>query len=436
MSNNELHKILGARFKEHTHSTDEAVWSAIEAHLDEKQKDRSGIWFWLLNGTAIILICTAMQWSVPSVNPDQMNNVEIVENINGESSNKQNNPSQKESTANQGESTSIASIRENNEKMMEYDRQHSPHSEKQPIYIGAASNLSLESIPPFPSFRVINGENEDENESKNNQRDDEGRADISVDALPPIDLLVNYSTGAEAQLNYLRPTTSRNYFKNLPIYVGVEFSYLKRQGSQADSPISALANLDTSYVTANSQLAFNRHYEMSAFVQFDFTPRFTASAGIGYSNSAVDFAKDTSASFTSSLTTITEKSSEMHLLTVPIQARFNFLQKNRFGLNGGLTIQSEFGRIKHNKTTVQESSTTSTPQPNNEALETSQANTFKLRQVAFEPFVQLSFSLSPRVSLFGNLGYKMYLNQSDNNVAPLGRLHYYNADFGMLFRLK
>ena len=56
MLNNELQELLSARFEGHTHSTDEAVWSAIEAELDAGQSDRAGIWFWIFNGLAATVL--------------------------------------------------------------------------------------------------------------------------------------------------------------------------------------------------------------------------------------------------------------------------------------------------------------------------------------------------------------------------------------------
>ena len=424
MPNNELQELLSARFEEHTHPTNEAVWSAIEAQLDEEKSDRVGFWFWIFNGfAATILLGTIIQSAIPddSISPNQL---QFTEETFDESTNPKVLSKEKAGTdtpSNHNES-SITNSYEST-KIEDQGRQKSKV---------VHANNSSNHLPNVTNDRIVQWkgspigiENVKNEVSSNNQPT---KLELPVDKLPyreqsnsPVTAIINHSTVTASHRG------SSGYFKRLPIHIGAEFTYLHKGRTVELSPTV----LDSDYTYTSSELAKNRHFELNLFSQFDFTNRFSAAIGIGYSSSKYE-SKTAVVSISSSSSTTTE--SELHLITIPLQTKFTILKQGRFTLNTGLTFQGEFGRINHFEQNIQDSWTLTSPQLEDESLTQNQLQ-LNFKQFALEPYLQFAVNISPRISTFTNIGYRTYFNQS-NPIISLKPLNYFNAGVGLQFRLR
>ncbi|MDG1330985.1 MAG: hypothetical protein P8P74_01540 [Crocinitomicaceae bacterium] len=429
MLNNELQELLSARFEGHTHSTDEAVWSAIEAELDAGQSDRAGIWFWIFNGlAATVLFGLMFQSGNRSTVSTESSGVQLSEII------------QKETTS--GEMNETNEIQANsNLENTESDADNFNSASSTEINDGTFQNSILPStqtsqekiIEPTvePANLVVPQGNLEESMVIPTNEAPSYR-DSDVDELPLKFLSSPKGSIITQKLNPTLKFDGVNRLRSrLPIHVGAEFTYLQRNRVAAD----AIATPgDSSYASSNDRLAYNRHFEFSLFSQFDFTMRFSASIGFGYSRTKFSFYDDTTTFVT---TANPPMESMLKFFTIPLQTKFKLIQKNRFGLSTGLTFQSDFGSITHNELAQSGSSSTSGASMFEvNQSEATTKNTLNIRQFAFEPFVQFSLNFTPRISSFANFGYRMYVNQADKKVAPIGRLNYFNADIGLLFRLR
>lgn len=428
MPNNELQELLGARFKEHTHPTNESVWSAIEAQLDAQQKDRAGIWFWIFNGiAATLLLGIIAQSSLNSSNSLQSAGTQFAEESAKETtqaeSNQPNQVNQAQEISNtepfdSANSDSFAGDEMANEKSNGNSSIVNTIDLIKPNSKNSEGNLTIQD--KVKRKRTAN-------EALASNFPQISDVDLLVDELLPNSIASSHEFGA---IHSVQPkiTSSQTggYFKRLPIHIGAECTYLNRTSYSSD----AILILNPVSPLSNNELATKRHFEFSLFSQFDFTRRFSASAGIGYSYSRYTNTAAAGAAFSSS----SIEESQLDLITVPIQSKFMLLNWNRISLSTGLTFQGEFGRIAHIENLADESITTIDPQVS--SLESLNVDKSKIRQFALEPFLQVSVNVSPRISVFGNTGYRMYRKQANPSLAPVGRLNYFNADVGLLFRLK
>ncbi len=422
MPNNELQELLNARFDGYSHSTNESVWSAIELQLDAKKSDRSGFWFWIINGiAATLLVGLVFQSSFKVTSVSNLSQVQVEKSTTKQEIKEEQNPNRSEVSKNKN--PTLSELSEGKPSLIESSNSQQFAEESKTViavqrevpvlkntskgikFVPFSSNLSKASTQIAPKKEDI--------------------ANLSTRALESI--------GQTEITNFRTPTTISNksdYFRQLPIHLGFEVTYLRRSRAGTDW----LAVIDTGYQFVNNQLGNNRHFEFNLFTQFDFTKRFSTSIGIGYSSSKFDV--KTSQPSTLSGAYSGSVTSDQRILTVPIQSKFVFFQQNRFSLSAGLTFQGEFEQnvyLEIVKTAQPPAIVTSTPV----ALTAESIIVTKqsIQQFAIEPFVQLSIGISPRLSTFANLGYRRYFNQSElKNISP-NKLNFMNADFGINFRI-
>lgn len=411
MPNKELQELLSARFDGHTHTTDESVWNAIESQLDEEKSDRAGFWFWIFNGIAATLLVGLMfQSNIKTGSFSSLPQSQVAED--------------KVKQEVKLESTSSQSELSNKEKSIFKESSLSESTTNHPIQAKTVTPVSTplhRTLKSTGSSQSTNGPSTPLIEVNNNQ----------VDYLKT--LVLATSSPAPIISEVSPKSTSRkscDFFQRLPIHLGAEFTYLHRTRTETDW----LAVSNTDYTFVNSQLATDRHFEFSLLSQFDFTKRFSAAVGIGYSSSkfAVD-SLSTPSSFNGASTTNT-LISDQRIFTIPIQAKFAFFQKNRFALSTGLTFQGEFGRTLHSDLEQETSVSISSNPLQVEESKVIVAN-HRIQQFAFEPFLQLSVGISPRVSTFANLGYRTYFGQPKIGSISPKKLSYINADIGINFRI-
>jgi hypothetical protein len=418
MPNNELQELLGARFEEHTHPTDEAVWSAIEAQLDNEKSDRAGIWFWIFNGLAATIFLGMMFQSIIPLDAPSRNQLQLTEEAF------------EESKSPEAEKAGVTKLTEANESGVKNSSEsnkttNQERSENKVVRLNNnSSHLHRATGNEFLASNEAPAEIKDSDIEVSTPRD-EKYVELPVGSLSYHERSSTPETGT---INHLLPTKSQknsgNYFKRLPIHLGGEFTYLQRSRA-SDSPP---APLNSSYTHVSNQLASKRHFEFSLFSQFDFTRRFSASIGLGYSRSRYKSNIDLVSTTSFSSTTM---DSEFQLITIPLQAKFTIFERSRFALSTGLTFQGEFGRLDHSEQIMQEDWTLASPLED-ESLTKSQLS---FRQFTLEPFVQLSVHITTRISTFANLGYRTYLKQSNPEIA-LKPLNYFNTGVGLQFRLR
>ncbi len=419
MPNNELKELLNARFDGYTQSTNESVWSAIELQLDAKKSDRAGFWFWIFNGiAATLLIGLVFQSSFKGTSVSSLSQIQVENNTIKQEINEEQNPNRSEVSKN--ENSALSDLSEGKPSLSEPSNSQQFAEESKTVIlvqreIPVLKNTSkgIKSVPFSSNLSKVPTQIAPKNESMAN-----------LPTRPP------ESTGHTKITNFRTPTTIRNksnYFRQLPIHLGFELTYLQRSRTGTDWPTV----IDTGYQFVNNQLSNNRHFEFNLFTQFDFTKRFSTSVGIGYSSSKFDYQNSQLAILSSYSGSIT---ADQRVLTVPVQAKYAFFQRNRFSLSAGLTFQGEFGRILYSEP-KEESWTISISLPQNLSEEVIIITKQPIRQFAIEPFVQLSIGIFPRLSTFANLGYRRYFNQSESkNISP-NKLNFMNADFGINFRI-
>jgi hypothetical protein len=414
MPNKELQELLSARFDGHTHTTDESVWSAIESQLDVEKSDRSAFWFWTFNGIAATLLVglifqsSMRTGSLSSLSKSQLAEDRVKQEVKIEPVSNQSELLNKEKSI-FNESSS------NESKTNHLIQTKTASGVSTPLRHISKSTESSQSTNAISTPLIGTANN-------NNSQIDNLKTRILTTSFP-----------AQIISEVLPKSTSRNsgdFFQRLPIHLGTEFTYLRRTRTEIDW--IAIAN--SGYASVNSQLATNRHFEFSLFSQFDFTKRFSASIGIGYSSSKLSIDDPSPSSFLTDTMIAGAAKSDQRILTIPIQAKFAFFQKNRFALSTGLTFQGEFGRTLHSDIEQETSvSTNLDPSQVNESIVIVAKH--RIQQFAFEPFLQLSVGISPRISTFANLGYRTYFGQAKEGSISPNKLSFINADIGINFRI-
>lgn len=426
MPNKELQNILGARFKEHTHSTDESVWTAIESQLNSEKSDRAGFWFWIINGLAATLFIGLIVESTIQSHPGSTSlksrgeSKTSLREVKKEQLPNQNSPIIR-STTNQ----SLPDEPSERELFSIKPESHSTNSLKQKVKISNSKNLYNRSegnsfstvsadLTPFVVLPKMQEEEEEEEEVENLP-------------LRPFKLLIrrgDISNSLPISTNHVK----RNIFNYIPVHLGFEMTYLEWSSAGKNS----LSSVDVTNSYFNSGIEENRHFEFSILSQFDLTKRFSTSIGIGYSQWKIINSYSGIAASNNLPSDFIE--SNQYAFTVPLQAKFAFVQRNRFMIGSGLTFQGEFGRVSSSKIDQQPGvSVTTYPMVTNQSYENSEN---RVQQFALEPFVQFSIGLSPRISTFANLGYRWYFDTNDSDLTPIGNLNYFNADVGILIKIR
>lgn len=446
MPNNELQEILGARFREHTHPTDEAVWSAIEAQLDSEKSNRKGIWFWIFNGIAATVLFGCMfrtSGSGEGLNIRQT--MTSMKSKLGDETQQQVQSASDETKApaktepTKEEEVDNSTLIESKART-ESRREISQESDLTKSAVGKSNGVEpiaiIQDSDRNPLLSIANEPNKRENprvidkSQKVNKKAELDNDNVDVSELKYLPLNSASNKPNIHTFDYQGVLNLQKNTRVIPIHIGAEFSYLKKHRTFEGTSWNAQ---DSAYSITNSYLANNRQFEGSVFAQFDFTHRFSASFGLGYSRSSANFSAAT-ADASSQLGTVSQES-QLHIFTVPIQTKFNFFSKKRIALNGGLTIQGEFGRITHSEEfTPDTNSSIFTSVPESTGGSIVEATNFQ--QLALEPYLQLSFQLTPRISAFSNFGYRMYVIQNMTPTHSMGRLNYFNADIGLLLRLR
>lgn len=436
MPNNELQELLGARFDRHTHSTDESVWNAIEAQLDEEKSDRVGIWFWILNSIAATLIVGLMfkTYFSDETKVDTKSHL-VAKNINdsintaAEQSATKSHPEDSNSAEHEKDVVQYVIPVQNKEPHK--NRLHAMDNPTSLEYKSPVRIANLNSLAERKTGRIR------KQSSTLNQIDTtENRAVSNLPFLPLRPPASNLRLAAP----FSKSLPNKNgYLKALPIHVGLEASYLNRL-----RPTNVSTNsLDTSLLGVFDQLATNRQFELNLFAQFDFTRRFSASIGFGHSKSAFSSKESWSTSgdnsgpiqiSSNSSTYTVKKDAFLRVFSISIQAKYTFFSKGRFNFSGGLAFQREFGTIDYSLL-LQESSFSSATSSVDFSSESSSANKYKIRQYAIEPFAQFSFQISPRFSSFVNVGYRNYFKTSQLGSLP-SKLNFFQSDFGVLFKIR
>ena len=421
MPNKELQELLSARFDGHTHTTNASVWNGIESQLDANKTDPAGFWFWIFNGIAATLLVglliqsAIINNSVSSLSQSQIAKEAVQEEIKVEQV-----PAQVDEPVNDQTNASISVITkvENGPNSTELSvgfvekKTAKSATEKIPSVGNNEKNRNLR----LAESKVLNKKNIDQEITQQ---------------LAYLDIFPTNSRSCPEKLVSNSPVLLHqqkgSFLKNLPIHLGIDFSYLRhtRIGDEWFIPI------DSNYSFANYPLEKNRHFEFSVFSQFDLSKRFSATIGLGYSGSKfVNTSWGISAS-NDPLTDITM--SNQRILIVPVQAKFAFLQKNRVTLSAGLNFQVELGRILSTYADQQLGAS------NSGGTTYSEMSTIEIKkgiqQFAVEPFLQFSVALYPRISTFANLGYRRYFGQTITGSNLPTKLNYLNTDIGVIFRI-
>ena len=435
MPNKELQELLGARFEGHTDTTNESIWSAIESQLDAGKSNRAGFWFWIFNGFAATLFVGLM---VESVFPAQYSS-DLSQDQTTKSTVKQEVITEQVQT-NSDISKGAISVEKNIEKERNSEVEKGVISAETKIEKGGNyteirapfvdEKFSNNKMDQFPNIRNFETKESKFLSESNVLKSTEIKQEITQQ-LPITDLFpTNTKSCPELLISgapILLDQQKYSALKHLPIHLGLELTYLREPRSETD-----MLALDTGFLWMNNELEKNRHFEFSILSQFDLTKRFSTSLGFGYSSST--FVSDTSSTAASfSNTTPDPTKSNQQLFTIPVQAKFAFIQKNRFSLSLGLTFQGEFGRVKYSEPVIQTGITTGAPQNLSEA--SSIVTKKRIQQFALEPFIQFSIGISPRFSTFANLGYRSYFGQSITGSTLPIELNYLNADIGIQFRI-
>lgn len=436
MPNNELQELLGARFDRHTHPTDESVWNAIEAELDEEKSDRAGIWFWIFNSIAATLIVGLM--FKPYFSDETK--VDTKSHLVAKNTNASINTTAKQSATKSHTEDSNSPELENGAIQNAI-----PVQDNEPLknrFHVMDSGISLADNAPAPTadLNILNERKTDRIKEQSSTLDQiETAENHTASNLPFLSLRLPANNLQLANPLSESLLDKNNYLKRLPIHVGVEASYLNRLRSTNTSTTS----VDTSLLGVFDQLATNRQFELSLFTQFDFTRRFSASVGFGYSESVFSSKESWSTSGDNSVppqtssyssTYTAKKDAFLRVFAIPIQAKYTFFTKGRFNFSGGLTFQSEFGTIDYSLL-LQESSLSIGSSPVDLSSESSSSDKYKFRQYAIEPFAQFSFQISPRFSSYVNVGYRNYLKTAQLGSLP-SKLNFFQSDFGVLFKIR
>jgi hypothetical protein len=440
MPNKELQEILSARFEGHTQTTNESVWSAIESQLDGEKSDRAGFWFWIFNGiAATVLVGLLFQSNISLESGSSLSQSQLAKGTVKQEAKVEYDSNQYEVSKEENSVLTQSSSSESTTGSIQA-RTIIPAD----IKVGKVSNsneMNIALIDKKPSTNKVDKlpptRKKEENGSTYSQ-DSKTLAKTEINQeitqqLPIIDL---YSTNPRSGLEIhtsMSPNSlnkqKRSFLKYLPIHLGAEFTYMNSARTETNAGIV----VDTGYTFLNSELSNNRHFEFSLFSQFDFTQRFSASVGIGYSSSNYSI-PDSQSNVAFSSTGLTL--SDQRIITIPIQAKFAFFQKNRFALSAGLTFQGEFGRNSHTYIEQVLSVSGNLPTSQLQAEESIiTVATHRIQQFAFEPFLQLSVGITPRISTFANLGYRSYFGQAKLGITSPNKLSFINADVGINFRI-
>lgn len=428
MPNKELQEILGARFEGHTHSTNESVWTSIEARLDTEKSNRIGLWFWIFNGIAATVLLGIM----------------VESGIRTEiSSSTQISKTAAQQKIGNKETENSTEINEINHSSVHNSPAENSSIENSSAYNRGVSNLSKDELKIKTSLHQKLADHTQSPQTLKNEgsvsfhdQKEHLAAEPKSEESDGVNPLIRRALSAELDQSRVFELLPKSlsaprspYFKRLPIYLGVEFTYLNK--IRLSSKTSAgVATPDTSYKETNDQLAKNRHFEYGFLAQFDFTPRFSTSVGFAYSSS--QYLKPTSIGAWTPLLDGPIEASQW-LIAIPIQAKYAIYKKNRFALSAGLTAQMEFGRNTYSKSSIETSTIVTFPLPLSEEviIVTEQ----RIRQFAIEPFMQLSIDISPRISTYINLGYRSYIREFNGTVSENSKMNYINTDFGFQFRI-
>lgn len=415
MPNNELQELLGARFEGHTQPTDESVWSAIESQLDGDKSDRAGIWFWIFNSMAATLFIGLMVQSnlrtEPLFNLSQSQLAKSM--IKQETETTQISNQHEVSKGAISTDTKVKNVLTSNETSVFFaDEKASISKPEKPPYIGDKNKNRTNALL-------------DPNVRKKTETKQEITQKLPVSDLYPTNPRLGLDLPIVGTPILLGRQKSRT-LKNIPIHLGFEFSYLHKT---REENLSA-APPDSNYTWSNNSIEENRHFEFSFLSQFDLSKRFSVSTGLGYSYSNFKYDHPPGPNFNNLQDPI---EANQRILTIPIQAKFAFIQQNRLSLSAGLTFQGEFGSILYSESIEQPDFTTiafaGIPTQSTVVSEK------RIQQLAIEPFVQLSIGISPRFSTFANFGYKRYFGKTITGNSLPKKLNYINADIGILFRI-
>lgn len=422
MPNNELQELLGARFERYTHSTNETVWTAIEAQLNAEKSNRIGFWFWIFNGIAAFLLIGIMVASGIQTAPLSKSQISTINSESKFEKNKDQNSFELKEVPN----TSI--INSSTVNSTAYTKSTTSASLND-LQNGKLNNNSMIAFPTQQKSDEIIEQKSDQNQSVIAQKTIENPRSISA-TLTTRSISANLF---EMKQNEILPksliATKTPYFKRLPIHLGLEFTYLNytRLGTKS-TPIIAADSSYNDYM--NIQLGKSRHFEFELFSQFDLTPRLSASIGLAYSFSTLDSIASIVIISGNLSSIITAK---QQLFAVPVELKYAFVQKNRFALSLGMTAQTEFGQNEYLKTTYDNMGISGFPE--NIIEETTSISNYSIKQFAIEPFIQFSMDISPRISSFINLGYRAYLHGTDEMENIQSTSNYFNSDFGLQFQI-
>lgn len=427
MPNNELQELLGARFERYEHPTDESVWTAIEAHLDDESSDKAGIWFWIFNGTAIALFAGILVSSAFSrVKSDQL----ITAGVLSEQSTKSDLPSKAD--ADSGDQTldmnheTLETIESEDAKgtaILENSNGISSRTDN-----GVSSKREQQNTPSHATAHPPI-QTEIPSRSHTNasmlvnilDQSDENISLLELRAPEPIDQ-PHPSTCATTTLT----SKKKMPLKPIPVFVDLQSSYLHRL-KPSENPSVNPSDKSTIY----SQLATNRRFTHQLMFHAQPLPRLTAGIGFGYAQTTHNYDYQSVSNQGVQKTYIRAKQT-MYIL--PIQAKFNLYQRKRLQLHLGLSWVNEFGKTDYLISSQQDTwLSTSTP---TESLQMSSNNNNSFHQSALEPFAHVSYTFSPRFSAHLDAGYRRYFRATQFGTSEMQRLQYTTATLGIMYQLR
>lgn len=395
MSSNALKEIISKRFARYTHTTNPAIWNAIETQLDEKKSDRMAIWFWLLNGLAASIFIALMIGSNES------------------------SPSLTHFT-NSG-------ISQTSEKRSNNDAKQSQNQKRLGQKLAAEVNMNF-------TEKTNSNFHEKSNIHPKNSLHELGLS-AEIEAPQNTSVLVSNLTPKSAQKIDVIPLKSTRIPQLEWAIVSAKKSFrpsvwLSIQGTY----LYGIPPVEPPIITVNmpQKPTLNRGTEFTFISHISMTRKCSLGIGFGYSDAK---ASTTFLQETGTTTLLTTGDYQQFNFVVPIQVKYNLLSRNKLIFSAGLNLQPEYSRLDvRTKTEAISSGTVSISEFT--VLQSSKKSTTSAAQLAIEPFAQIELLLHPRLSIYSSLGYRNYLAAAKFGDDPFESRNNLSGNLGIRFKIR
>jgi hypothetical protein len=408
MSNSELKQILSNRFSGYSVSPTADVWTNIEANLDEDDRQRKGIFFWLFDGIAAASVVALIAYSLAySTNSGVTEHVQVTEKV---LPTKEKRPTEDQlggitPLAHSKDSTSVKEENLNTQVLAKSTTQQNKIDFFSPGHKDLTDkrqeNPIIESKPEHERMPLIQAELYD---------------------VSPIPNDINNKLIIAKLSGPSKPRHSRWAIGlDLTGFVNTTFP-----GSDGLSSISAeivVPTQNNSNMTSSSKHI--RFLELRAFVERKFGRRISVGAGI---SSAIASSNYTETTDDAGIMSTYELLNDYWSIGIPVHAHYDILQKNRWNVHAGGAIQPEF-RFASTKTSTENYSGTSSLA----AADTQNKNgSF---QLGIQPYLGTDFYASSSMKISFQAGYRSYLlrdlSLQNKGLDP----NYFTASLGVSWML-